>query len=116
LKVAKKAIKDGLKKVANHVDNKATKAIAKTVKRSAVRHIVVAVHKVAAVHKKKASATLQKLRVVGEKVSKQITKEALHAHKSRAVAAKEGAEAGAAAVTFAGILIKKKLVVKVGVK
>ena len=116
MKVAKKAIKDGLKKVANHVDNKATKAIAKTVKRSAVRHVVVAAHKVAEVHKKKASATLQKLRVVGEKVSKQITKEELHAHKSRAIAAKEGAEAGAAAVTFAGGLIKKKLVVKVGVK
>jgi len=90
------------------------KHILKKVKHSAERKAVIAIHKVVIKAKHHEAEAVKKLKTVGRKVAEQITKEAIDAHKSRKMAARQGAMAGKAAIKFAAVLIKKELIKKVG--
>jgi len=112
----KKMISKMHKKLVRKVGRHTAKKVAKKLKHSAARHLVIAVHKVVKKAKNTEHKSLGKLRAVGSKVAMQITKEDLRAHKSRAVAAHQGAQAGTAAVKFAAALIKKALEKKIGAR
>merc|ERR1712160_84357 len=112
----KKMISKMHKKLVRKGGRHTAKKVAKKLKHSAARHLVIAVHKVVKKAKNTEHKSLGKLRAVGSKVAMQITKEDLRAHKSRAVAAKQGAQAGTAAVKFAAALIEKALEKKIGAR
>jgi hypothetical protein len=113
-RIVKKMIKKVEHKLVREMGKHKAKKVIRAIKRAAVRHEIVAVHKITVVHHHHESKALQSLKAVGRKVTIMITKEALANHKSHKVAVHQGQNAGAAAIKFAATLIEKNLVKKVG--